>query len=538
MTNIISDIEGIVNVGDAVIGELVKVLGSINVSDIESFFSVVNQGAGSASSYGTHFLKQGIAAFDKDIGRLIVQPLIEGTMGVNYSQLQADSADAVNTLEGAVGFSLVLDGVTSGLDAILKPIFGDRAPEFILDSIRKIPQSVGMEYFLGITLANTFEKAVGTPLEEAINIQVLPSRLDLNTIKAALKQHKITDAEADTYRQKLGFPQADWNTFLELGNSVLPIGDLQSAYEYGFMSEAEITAYLQTQGFTDSDITLMVQIYLHNSETSGGQIYRQVARTAFLQDAISTTQFTDILTTAGVPKNSITMELAALNLQKSIGLKQLSAGDIKTAFENGDLTQAEVTSKLLDEGYSTSDVDLILKEWGITEVLSKPNVTAKTVLRYLRSGVINPSQATLALTNLGIRPIDIDAMLANPTMLGGGYTHTYNQNTVLSAVKDGILDVDSARTILEELGVQPDYVTTLLQIAIYQGVNRKKTKSVNKALDIGQIEKAVKYGTATEPWAITQLQNIGYSNNDAQLIAATFYAELTGAPPAGWTPYV
>lgn len=534
MSNIISDIEGVVGVADTVIAELGKIVGSINIKDIDTFFSIVGNGIGKESSYAVHLLSEGVGAFDKDIGRLIVQPLIEGTMGVNYATLMADSSGAVATLEGAVGFSLVLDGTVSAIDSIIKPLFGDRAPEFILDSIRKIPQSVGMEYFLGITLANTFEKAVGTPLEEAINIQVLPSRLDLQTVKMALRQHKMSVAQADTYRQKLGFPLDDWNTFLQLGESILPITDIQSAYEYGLMSEAEINTYLEGQGYSDSDITLMTALYLHNSETSGGEIYRQVARTAYMSNAITSSNFITILTEAGVPANSITMELKALDLQKSIGLKQLNANDIKALYDQGDISSNEVESRLADIGYVANDIALIMKEWDIGTILTGPKATAKMIIRYLRSGIITEANARTYLEQLNIRSQDVDAILANPDMLGSGYTHILSESTILSAFKDGVLTTDQAMTDLAEIGVNPDDASKQLQIAIYQGIHKRVPKSTGKLLDVAQIEAAVKYGIGTYAWAIRQLISIGFSNADAETLAATYNAEFTGAPPDGW----
>ena len=534
MTNIIGDIEGVVNVADSVIAELGKLFASINTSDLDSFFQIVNNGANKDSSYSVHLLSQGVSAFDRELGRLIVQPLIEGTMGVNYATLTEDSSGAINTLESAVGFSLVLDGVTSGLDAVLKTILGDRAPEYILETIRKIPQAVGMEYFLGITLASTFEKAVGTPLEEAINIQVLPSRLDINTIRQLLRQHRISEAEADTYRKKLGYPESDWTSFLLMESNLMPIADLQSAYEYGLLSEDQINTYLQQQGYADADIAIMLELYLHNSETSGGQVYRSVARTAYLENAISSDMFKSILKTAGVPDNSITMELQALDLQKSIGLKQLSAADIKWSYENNDLTAAEVETRLKDAGYSADDIALIMKEWDIGTVLSGPKVTAKTIIRYYRSKIITMSQAESFLVKLGMRDTDITQILASPTQLGSGYVHEINPTTIIAAYKDGLLTQDEATAKLEEIGVTPDYATELIQIAVYAGIHKKQPKQSGKTLSVADIKDGLKYGTASEAWALRELVAYGYSTDDAGYIIATYMTELTGNVPAGW----
>lgn len=535
MSNIISDIEGVVNVADSVIAELGKIISSINLGDIDAFFSIVNNGPNKNSSYSASILAQGVETFDRDLGRLIVQPLIEGTMGVNYNTLSEDSSGAVATLEGAVGFSLVLDGITSGLDAVLKTLLGDRAPEFILDTIRKIPQAVGMEYFLGITLANTFEKAVGTPLEEAINIQVLPSRLDLQTIRQLLKAHKISDADADTYRQKLGFNETDWAMFIAMGESLLPMTDLQSAYEYGLMTEDAITTYLQAQGYSDDDISLMEELYLHNSESSGGEVYRQVARTAYLENAITSDNFKTILTTAGVPANSITMELAALDLQKSIGLKTLNAGDIKNLYDQNDITAAEVQTRLQNAGYVAVDIALLMKEWDIGNVLSGPKASAKTIVRYYRSGIITEAAASQYLGELNIRQQDISAILANPNNLGSGYAHLETPSTIISAFKDGLLTSDQAMTQLESTGVEPDEAANMINVAIYAGVHKRVPKAQGKLLDVAQIEAAIKYGIANDAWGIRMLEQIGYSTDDSETLAATFTAENTGAPPTGWT---
>lgn len=534
MTNIINDVGDVISISESVLGELTKLLGMLNVNDLDEFFNTVMEGPNAASSYLNKLLKDGLRIFDTDAGRLILQPLVEGSMGVDYGELQRDSAGAVNTLEGAIGFSLVLDGVVAGIDAIIKPLFGDRAPEFILDSIKNIPQSLGMGYFLGLTLSNTFEVAVGTPLQEAINIQKSPSRLDIQTIRQALRMHKMTDAQATAYRAKLGYPEADWATFLELGTSVLALTDLQVAYEHGLMSDGEIKTYLESQGFSDFDINLMMEVYLNNSETAGGNIYRTVARTAYLENAISSEQFSGILTIAKVPKNSITLELAALDLQKSIGLKQLSAGDLKVALEVGDLSLSEVESKLKDLGYSSSDIELIIKEWQGGGSVMKPTVSAKTVIRYYNSKVISRDQAVQLLSVMGISSTDIESMLNGGGIIGSGYAHIYSPATVISAYKDGVVDVDSARTLLEKIGVEPETVTLMLTIAFYQMTHKTKKASGVKSITAGDLNEAYKLGLGSDAWLIREYVNIGYSQDNATLLSAIEVTKVTGNPPIGW----
>jgi len=394
MTDIIADVEDVGKIISSVAGEISKVIASINTESLDEFWGLVTGGSSAAGSYIEHQLSKSLTNFDRDLGRLIVQPLLEGTMGISYDKLNADSSGAVTTLEGAVGFSLMLDTVTEGLDAVLKPILGDRAPEFILETIRKIPQAVGMEYFLGITLANTFELAVGTPLEEAINEQVMPSRIDIQILRQLLKQHKIDESTADAYRAKLGYRPDDWQLILDLGTQQLSLGDLQTLYEYGEMTDAQFTQYLENQGFSDADIAYLKIIYLQKSETTGGDVYRQVARTAYMENFISESQFISILQQANVPDPSIKLELAALQLQKDMGLKQISVGDIKTAFENGDLTEAEIKLRLQDAGYNPSDINLILQEWGVGKYIIKPTTSAKVIMRYFRSNIIDATTAT------------------------------------------------------------------------------------------------------------------------------------------------
>ena len=534
MSNIIGDIEEIGSVAGSLISTLASVIHNADPQVLQELYGVISNPNSTSPSFLVNKIGEGIKVFDTDLGRLILEPLLAGTMGVDYGKLKSDSAEAIGTLEGAIGFSLVLDGIVSSLDLVIKTLMGDRAPEFILDSIRKIPESIGLNYFMGLTLSNTFERAVGTPLEEAINIQVLPSRLDIQTIKMALRQHKMTTAEADTYRAKLGYPESDWQTLLELNNSVLPIADLQLAYEYGLMSDAEITSYLQQQGFSETDITLLMQVYLLHSETSGGQVYRSVARTAYLESAISSDQFSKILGQANVPENSIKLELAALDLQKSIGLKQLSAGDLKVALNNGDLTLAEVTIRLKDLGYSEDDVTLIIKEWTGGSLLTKPTVTAKQVLRYYNSGVIDSTYATQLLDKIGIRSQDIASMLSNSSIIGSGYVHELSDATIISAYKDGVIDVDRAKALLIEVGVEPTNATLLLEVAMYQMTHKTKKATGAKTIDLAQIQESMKYGLVTDAWAIREIEALGYSTSDAELIVAIETTKLSGNTPTNW----
>lgn len=534
MTNIIADIADIGKIIDTVASEVATVIGQTATKDISEFWGFVTGSNEQSTSYVGHTISNVAGQWDKDLGRLIMQPLLEGTMGIDYSTLQQQSDGAINTLEGAVGFSLMLDAITEGLDGIIKTILGDRAPEFILDTIRKVPQAVGMEYFLGITLANTFELAVGTPLEEAINEQVLPARVDIQTLRQALRQHKITIDEADQYRAKLGYRPEDWTLITSLGSNLLTTGDLQTLYEYGIINTDTFNSYLQAQGYTDEDIAYLAQIYLMKSETSGGQVYRSVARQAYLESMISSDQFSAILKEANVPDGSITLELAALDLQKQIGVSKIPVGDIKTAYDNGDIDADEVKSQLIEHGYNASDTQLIMTDWGVGTSIIKPNTTAKKIIQYYKSGVINESTAVQALVNIGVSIDTATAMVSYGQGTGTGYLHTLSPSTVLSAYKDGVIGLDDAKVLLENLGMSSDDINYSIGVAQYQIAHKRVPKGATKNITVADVKDALKYGLATPAWAIRELEALGYSSDDANLIVAIEMTDLSGNVPNGW----
>ena len=534
MTNIIGDVVGIGEIVNKITESLTNIITNVAGNGADEFWQILEAGGKGNTGLVESVLAKQLDNFDKDLGRLILQPLIEGTMAVDYGKLQVDSAGAISTLEGAVGFSLVLDAFTEGIDAVIKTILGDRAPEFILDTIRKIPNAVGMEYFLGITLANVFERAVGTPLEEAINIQTLPARIDIQVLRQLLRQHKISTEEADTYRAKLGYRDSDWQLILEMGAQLLTIGDLGILYQYGELTSGEFASYLQAQGYTDSDIALLEKIYIIHAESTGGSVYRQVARTAYMENAISSAQFTEILTQANVPDKSIKLELAGLNLEKKIGAAKLSPTLIRDAYGKGDITLAEVKTRLADDGYKLSDIELILKEWNIGPYSVKVTTTAKTVLRYYKSGIITHLEAQHALAQIGITPDAVTNMLDNPDILGSGYIHQLSPATILAAYKDGVMSVDAAQVKLESVGVAPNEALLELKITEYQLAHKKMPKSATKGISEAEIKAAFDEGLVTETWAIRELMNFGYGESDANLIVVTWITKLSGSIPNGW----
>lgn len=534
MSDIISGVEGIASLIPTIAKGLTDAIAAIDPSELDKFFASQGNVNGVNGQAVRTQIASGLANFDRDFGRLIVQPLIEGSMGVDYATLQNDSANALNTIEGAVGFSLVLRAVVEAIDVVIKTVMGDRAPEFVLDSIRQIPEAIGLNYFLGLTMSNLFEVAVGTPLEEAINQQVLPSRVDIQIIRQALRQHRITAEQADAYRTRLGFPEDQWQMILELGSNALSTSDIQTAYEYGWMSDSDITTYLQGQGYTDDDIALLKNIYIKAAESTGGQVYRQVARTAYLDNVISAADFTKILQQIQLPPESITLELTALDLQKEIGVKQLSAADIKTAYESGDITVDEVKTRLTNEGFNADDVALILSNWQIGPYAVTGKTTAKTIMRYYYGGLITKEQAETDLTRIGIDADTQAAIFANKGLLGSAYAHTVTSATILSAFKDEVIGVDQARTDLEAIGVEPNSIDQMLALAEYQLAHKKPPKSTTKALSVTDIKDAFDDALVTDTWAIREMVNLGYSETDAELLMAIWVTKNTGTPPIGW----
>ncbi len=482
-------------------------------------------------------LEGAISDAEQLFGAPLWELLVRAPAGLNAGAIeQGQAGDAVAMVKRMLGFGLALPMLTAKLEATLKGILGDHAPEGLLESIRRLPEEIGVNFFIGTVLERIFETAVATPLEEAIAEQTRPARLDFRVIKALLTKHHLSTAEAESYLARIGYRDQDIAKLLELAESFLSVGDLQQLYLDGLWTAAQVQDYLGTLGYTPQDAATLVELYLGRAETVGAQQLRATARQGFLEGKLTAGEYRQLLEEVNTPAKSIDLELRSAELVVSWGRRQLTVAALKSQFQHAHLNDRQAIQQLAQLGFSEDDAATLIQTWNDERTSSRAGLSVQHVLAYELGGVLTPKQALAKLMESGMKPDDAQLLVQHPGAYGGVYRHPRNPATVLGALQEGVIDATTAGQLLEQLGVEPAEIQLQLATAVARMVRGQKPKGAHRALTEPQVMEAYKLGLAGSTWVLTELTALGYSDTDAQLLLATEDTRLKGAIPEGWSP--
>lgn len=476
-----------------------------------------------------------IGASEQAVGAPLFDAIVSGATGLDLSSAAGrQEADAVKMIERILGFAVALPFATQKLEAGLTALLGDHAPKGLIESIARMPEELGVNFFIGTILERIFETAVSRPLEEAIAEQKRPNRMEWPQIRALARQKAITRQELETRLARNGWRDADIPLLLNLDRALISVSDLQQAYIFGLRDEAYVRDYLDTLGFNAEDTQLIIDVYLKRAETAGGDQLRAVAQKGYLDGHLSEAEYRARLDEAHVPPASITLEIEAANLVRSWSRKSLSLSEIKKLFDDNLLDDHQAEQRLVSQGYSEDDAIILIHDWHTLKELGHPGLNENRILAYLKGGVITDVQAYDRLVGLGIRVEDARFLVQHPDAAPQTKTHPTEHSTILAAYKDDVIDRPTAFALLKERGESDEEAQLALQVIDVNLRRGKKPRQPSKTLGEGQVIEAFKLGLAEATWAIRELVTLGYAEADAMLLVEIEISKLSGAVPADW----
>lgn len=472
---------------------------------------------------------------EESIGAPIFQSIFGAALGPGVlGAMQRDAPDALRIIERVIGFTVGLPFGTTEVHDAVKALLGDHAPEHLLKAIEKLPAELGMNFFIPQIMSDVVNTATGVPLREAIAEQTRPFRLEWPQLRVLARAHALTDAELRGRLAKIGVREADMDLLAKIDQQLLPVGDLQSMYLSGLMTEPAVADRLGQLGFSPDDVQLILQLYLHKAETAGGDMLRSVAHQGFLDDHLSEAQYRGVLERINVPPRSIALEVEAAALQKSWAVHQLTVAEIKALLLDGSLTETEAKLRLEGLDYAPVDAGAIVLSWRKAAKAARLGLSSSKVLAYLAHGVLSTSAAYDYLLALGIRAEDARFMVDHPTLTAPVTTKPVTESAIVAGYVDGVIDRVTAEQLLTALPTDPQQIALLLLVADDKIARSSKVKATHKALSEAQIIEAWKLGLATEFWAQRELVTLGYSDADAWVLVNIEFTKENKHIPAGW----
>lgn len=495
--------------------------------------------------------------------------------GVNPAAFKSDTTQGIRELKRLVGFCIAMPFAWTGIEMLLKFALGQRFGGALARVVGEIPTEMGISWAMGMAMSSIFETAAGRQIEELVNVQLHPNRLDMMTLRAMARQHRITPEQFWAGLDLLGYPDDLKSLILLMDSQQLPITDLQSLYIYGQISRTEIQSYLEHVGFSAGDIDKLLTVYVDKAETQASAMFRTELRTAYLDYRITDKQYksglAQLLHNPQRPPNLtgdntaeydnapeqvrmvVDQELAALNFALDHGRKMQTVTTYKTLYQRGNMTAHETLTALERLGYDGTDAANLIRTWTTEGSPGKPGLTSAQLLKYTASGTLTREQTIAHLTSMGINLKDAVFMADNPESKTGPYYAPFSHDTVISAMNDGALTPDQAVTALERQGYSAEGAKESVSIALYTTQHSTEPLTLTppvrtpgetpaqwNAAQAGYraaetYEAAIKTQfmakVISDMQTITLLQQLGLSQSDAGFIWYSWSIDRDGKPP-------
>ena len=469
-----------------------------------------------------------------EIGGFIIDPLLESSFNIALPAPGTQAYDAIQTIRGVAGFAFLLPYGLSVLEGVGKFALGKHWPERFTELLSEIPHELGFNFFLGGILEHIYELSVGQPIEEYILEDKRPTRLDQNTVRRLLQQHKIPSAQANSYLAKLGYRDEDIAVVLELDAQNLSLAELEAAYNQQIITTAELMSYLSKLGYSDSDAIVLQDLMLIRTATEGANVYRAAVRSAYTDHVISEAQFRTLLGDINVSPASIDLEVGAIALKSEVSTYNETITNIKNEYTSGGFTESVAVQALVGLNMTSDSAQSLVSTWKVSAKVKGKTIAVSRVLGYLESGVLTAEQAYNDLLSSGYTTQDALFLVQHPTVTGTTIKYPLTKATVIAAYKDGVITLDDATKVLQQINVNQQEAELALATATYQMNKPKVTSAKTKTLTIANIEAAYKAGLMGIPTAAQHVEAMGYTSEDTQVLLAIWYASIYAKPPDGW----
>lgn len=474
----------------------------------------------------------------EDIGKPLINGLIGESMGIQLQSKDPDNTNAINTLYRVTGFCIAwqLTAVAAGMAG--KITMKEHFPEEVAEIIGHAGEELGLSWMLGTLFETIFEQAVGKPLEEVINFQTHPNRVDWPVLRTLVRQHHMEKDDFRKYLMYEGFRSEDIDKLLLMDTKQLPVSELGQALTNGVSIPGGFEGYLKGQGYDGDDIALLTANYITHRETQAMDVLRSAARTALRDDAIDDGTFSSILQSTNMDATAIGMELQAVHLEKDTKKHTLTVAEIKAMYKDKILNTDSATTQLKALDYPDDVITNLLTLWDHIPESKERHMSASMVLSYLASGVIKQGEAQSKLQALGYNQADAAFMSENPRSKRARNLGN-TPSLVAAAYRDKVIDYNTAHDRLTALGVDPQAIQLELQVAQYQQYPHTPAKGYPaKRLSEKDLENALGGGYVDTVYVMNYLEASGYSLDDALLLATMWTPPPTTPhiPPGGTLP--
>jgi hypothetical protein len=226
----------------------------------------------------------------------------------------------------------------------------------------QLASNLGLGRLVRMAMRPLIDTVVATPLEWALNTQYRGKLLGVSEAVRAYLRGRMTSEQLYTELSRQGYTTEKINWLVAVNELTLTDTDLDRLVRWGVRSEQFAVQHLKDRGYRE-EIAQLVLMANHLAQAEARvREFMNTAEKQVLDGFISKADFDDLVENLPLSDVEKRWERLIVGQLLEIPRKQLTLGQMRQAFLNGNVDLQEWNEFLDKEGYSADDAQILTLE--------------------------------------------------------------------------------------------------------------------------------------------------------------------------------
>jgi hypothetical protein len=372
-------------------------------------------------------------------------------------------------------------------------------------------------------------EAIALFLEQA-DFAVLKQDVALaeDIVEVDFKAGAVTEAAARAQLAALGIPPARvdlliglWGRKAAVRSLTLSASQLLRLHREGLMTEATLRERLGVLGYNETDVDFLVQLAPPEPPAEPRTLTLARVVRAFEDGLIGLAEFTSRLEEMGYPPEDVSIIIDQAQPEEIIKVKVLTVSQLQRAFRQGLIDEGQLRERLAERGYGPEAVEVLVALAQPAVAVRARELTVSQLQRAFRQGLISEAELTSRLFELGYSAdaAEILVDLARPPAEAPPRELSVAQ--LQRALRNELLTEAEVQVQLIGLGYSAGAVSVLIALA------RPEELVLERDLTIAQDQRAFREGLITEADLRGRLTAMGFSALDVDILVELARPEVS-----------
>lgn len=468
------------------------------------------------------FSQPDTAEFARIFGVTLTEPL--NALIRQYAGKDMD--DPLPMLQALLGFNSAVI-FTSNLVGLAIEAASGGVIRGVNEAIREAFEVHGTRRLAELVIEPVVNGSLRPNLDRYFNRTFRPRRFTASDLRDLFALGRATREDVQKGAADEGWRDQDIDQWLALAYRKLTQGDIFELYHKDQLTKEEAVARLRELGYEPGDIPYLFTLNPAKDANAERETSASTARTAYREHLIGKDELTAFLKALRYADAEVSLIIAIEDHKTAQAAKSLTLSQIKDAWKNNILSEAEARHWLEEEGFDGQTRDVIVSTWKAAEAPRFLKLNKGTVIAAYVEGILNRTEAANKLTSIGLAPddarLELDlAEARNPGSFGHPATRKAKEltpATLSDLLAAGLITADEMLARLKSLGFSDADAGLLRDAAV------ERHKKAPLLLGVSMIQRAYLAGVLDRTQAKDRLLAIDFTPEDAELTLTTIERE-------------